>query len=216
MIKAVLFDMDGVLIDSEPVYSQRKIDFFSQYGYHFTKERMNSFAGLDLDVIMQKLFPEKSDAELEKIIDVYKQFSETYHFPYDEILNAGVKETLRSLKQQHIKTAIVSTSPKKSINDMIRICGLENMFDLIVSGEDYPKSKPEPAVYNAARDALGYEADEYLVVEDSDTGIAAAKGSGLSVAAIRAAQYGFHQDQADMLIDTVDQVLDIIKKINKE
>ena len=99
---------------------------------------------------------------------------------------------------------------------MIRICGLENMFDLIVSGEDYPKSKPDPAVYNAARDALGYEADEYLVVEDSDTGIAAAKGSGLSVAAIRAAQYGFHQDQADMLIDTVDQVLDIIKKINKE
>ena len=192
-----------------------KLIFFSQYGYHFTKERMNSFAGLDLDVIMQKLFPEKSDAELEKIIDVYKQFSETYHFPYDEILNAGVKETLRSLKQQHIKTAIVSTSPK-SINEMIRICGLENMFDLIVSGEDYPKSKPDPAVYNAARDALGYEADEYLVVEDSDTGIAAAKGSGLSVAAIRAAQYGFHQDQADMLIDTVDQVLDIIKKINKE
>ncbi len=216
MIKAVLFDMDGVLIDSEPVYSQRKIDFFSQYGCHFTKERMNSFAGLDLDVIMQKLFPEKSGAELERIIDIYRQFSETYPFPYAEILNAGVKETLRALKQQHIKTAIVSTSPKKSINEMISTCNLETMFDLIVSGEDYPKSKPDPAVYNAARDVLGYEADEYLVIEDSDTGISAAKGSGLLVAAIRADKYGFLQDQADILIDTVDEVLDIIKKINKE
>lgn len=216
MIKAVLFDMDGVLIDSEPVYSQRKIDFFSQFGLHFTMERMNAFAGLELDVIMKQLFLEKSEAELKQIIDAYKQFSEIYHFPYDEILNDGVKKTLIALKQQQIKTAIVSTSPTRCIEKMIQMCGLEGLFDLIVSGEDYPKSKPDPAVYLAAKDLLGFKPEEYLVIEDSDTGIAAAKASGLFVVAKQADGYGFTQKQADMKIHCVDEILAIIKQRNEE
>lgn len=216
MIKAILFDMDGVLIDSEPVYSQRKIDFFSQYGIHYTMETMNAFAGLDLDEIMKRLFPEHTEDELQKIIDTYKSFSEIYHFPYDEIVNSGVMETLKELKKRDIKTAIVSSSPKQGIMEMIKQCGFEGLFDLIVSGEDYPKTKPDPAVYNAASECLGFNKDEYLVVEDSDTGIAAAKDSGLMVVAKRAVQYNFRQDRADMIINQVDEILSIIDKLNKE
>lgn len=216
MIKAVLFDMDGVLIDSEPVYSQRKIDFFGQYGIHYTMETMNAFAGLDLDEIIQRLFPERTNEERQKIINVYKHFSEIYHFPYDEIVNPGVMETLKELRKRDIKTAIVSSSPMQGIEQMIKQCGFEGMFDLIISGEDYPKTKPDPAVYNAASESLGFNKDEYLVVEDSDTGIASAKDSGLMVAAKRTEQYNFKQDRADMKIDRVDEIISIIDKLNKE
>lgn len=216
MIKAVLFDMDGVLIDSEPVYSQRKIDFFGQYGIHYTMETMNAFAGLDLDEIMKRLFPHHTEEELQKIIDSYKHFSEIYHFPYDEIVNPGVMETLKELRKRNIKTAIVSSSPMQGIQKMIQLCGFDGMFDLIVSGEDYPKTKPDPAVYNAASERLGFNKDEYLVVEDSDTGIASAKDSGLMVAAKKATLYNFKQDRADMVINEVNEILSIIDKLNKE
>lgn len=216
MIKAVLFDMDGVLIDSEPVYSQRKIDFFSQYGIHYTMETMNAFAGLDLDEIMRRLFPEHTEEELQKVIDTYEHFSEIYHFPYDEIVNPGVMDTLKELRKRNIKTAIVSSSPKHGIKKMIELCKFEGLFDLIVSGEDYPKTKPDPAVYNAASKGVGFNKDEYLVVEDSDTGIASAKDSGLMVVAKKAPLYNFSQDRADMVINQVDEILSIIDKLNKE
>ena len=132
-------------------------------------------------------------------------------FDYATIRNPGVPETLAALKQQGWRLALASSSPKDNIVQVLEQCGIKDCFELLVSGEDFHQSKPDPAIYLHAIDELGLPAEDCIAVEDSDYGITAAKRAGLTVIAKREERFNFTQEGADYLVDEIPGILDVVK-----
>lgn len=107
--------------------------------------------------------------------------------------------------------AIASSSPMRFIEQMIRECGLENMFDVVVSGHDLPKTKPDPAIYRLALEKLGVPAADAAAVEDSFYGVQAAKGAGLYVFGFRDPFSNLSLVEADTTVDELLQVPALLK-----
>ena len=101
------------------------------------------------------------------------------------------------------------SSPMDNIKDVLAACGLSDAFEYIVRGEQFVQSKPEPDIYLHALDLLGLPANRCCCVEDSVPGITAGKRAGLTVIARREERFGFSQDTADRIIDTLPDLLEL-------
>lgn len=141
--------------------------------------------------------------------EIFKE-SEIEGLDYAMIMNSGVPETLSALKSAGFRLALASSSPKDNIKQVLRQCGISERFELLVSGEDFHQSKPNPAIYLHAIDALGLPAEACVAVEDSDYGITAAKGAGLTVVAKREERFHFTQEGADYVVDQIPDILKLI------
>ena len=96
-----------------------------------------------------------------------------------------------------------------NIRDVLAACGLSDMFDPIVSGEQFHQSKPDPEIYLHTLDVLGLPAEACCCIEDSVYGIAAGRAAGLTVFAKREERFGFSQEAADLIIDQVSDLLNV-------
>lgn len=214
--KAIIFDMDGVLVDSERVYQDAIRTYFTAHGIPVTDEEYNIIAGAS-GQDSRRMFSEwweratgekRSGREIDH--EVFIEIGgET--FDYATIRNPGVPETLAALKQQGWRLALASSSPKDNIVQVLEQCGIKDCFELLVSGEDFHQSKPNPAIYLHAIDELGLPAEDCIAVEDSDYGITAAKRAGLTVIAKREERFNFTQEGADYLVDEIPGILDVVK-----
>lgn len=201
-MKSVIFDMDGVLIDSEAMYQYLLIDFFHQHGQKITLQQCNIFVGCSDAFFYQKLGelwnPTKSEKEMR---DLYHAYFGEEQLDYGTLLNPHVKYILPQMKQKGIQLAIASSSSKKDILKMAERNEILIYFDQIVSGHEVPFSKPDPAIYLEVVHRLGAEKKECVVIEDSSIGIQAAKQAGLYVIAKREVRFQMDQSQADFIAD---------------
>ncbi|WP_273383909.1 HAD family hydrolase [Enorma phocaeensis] len=214
--KAIIFDMDGVLVDSERVYQDAIRTYFTARGIPVTDEEYNIIAGAS-GQDSRRMFSEwweratgekRSGREIDH--EVFIEIGGDT-FDYATIRNPGVPETLAALKQQGWRLALASSSPKDNIVQVLEQCGIKDCFELLVSGEDFHQSKPDPAIYLHAIDELGLPAEDCIAVEDSDYGITAAKRAGLTVIAKREERFNFTQEGADYLVDEIPGILDVVK-----
>ncbi|WP_160686779.1 HAD family phosphatase [Clostridium sp. C2-6-12] len=174
-IKAVLFDMDGVIFDTERVYLEDWKKVFKKYGYEMKKEiyvsvmgtgRINvsetflSIYGEDLPIT--QMYEEK-DRELFKAIDEGK-------IPLKE----GAKEILMYLKEKGYKTALATSAKRERAMKQLKMGKIEELFDAVVTGDEVEKSKPDPGIFLTAAKKLSEEPENCIVVEDSSAGIKAA------------------------------------------
>lgn len=214
-IEAVIFDMDGVLVDSEEFYQERRNEFLVSQGLTVRKIPMNQLIGLTFKKIFPKLvknseqFSEKKVAELE---EAYKEFKKKNIIPYERLLNPDVKEVVETLKKAHVKVAIASSSTKIAINKMVTQCDLKDEFDLLVSGQDFKETKPNPEIYTYTVRALGVTPENCVVIEDSEAGIAAAVNAQLEVWALVDRRYQMNQEKANKKIYSLKEVLKVINK----
>ena len=105
---------------------------------------------------------------------------------------------------------MASSSTKDDILKALSDTNLTDYFDVILSGEEFPESKPNPAIYHAAADYLGFAKKDLLVIEDSEKGIAAGVAAGIEVWAIEDKRYGLNQEAADRLITSLSQGLEFL------
>ncbi|MFC0233211.1 HAD family hydrolase [Vagococcus entomophilus] len=214
-IEAVIFDMDGVLVDSEEFYQERRSEFLVSQGLTVRKIPMNQLIGLTFKKIFPKLvenseqFSEKKVAELE---EAYKEFKKQNIIPYETLLNPEVKEVVKKLKAAHVKVAIASSSTKIAIDKMVAQCELEDEFDLLVSGQDFKETKPNPEIYTYTVQALGVMPENCVVIEDSEAGIAAAVNAQLEVWALVDSRYQMNQEKANQKIYSLKEVLKVLTK----
>lgn len=214
-IEAVIFDMDGVLVDSEEFYQERRNEFLVSQGLTVRKIPMNQLIGLTFKKIFPKLvenseqFSEKKVAELE---EAYKEFKKQNIIPYETLLNPDVKEVVKKLKAAHVKVAIASSSTKIAIDKMVAQCDLEDDFDLLVSGQDFRETKPNPEIYTYTVQALGVMPENCLVIEDSEAGISAAVNAQLEVWALVDSRYQMNQEKANQKIYSLKEVLKVLTK----
>lgn len=179
-IKAILFDMDGVLIDAKDWHYEAMNKALNLFGYTIERyEHLTSFDGLPTSVKLEKLSVEKGlPRSLHKFINEMKQ-----RYTMTEIHNkcrpVFIHEyALSRLKAEGYKIAVCSNSIRRTIETMMDYAGLSSYLDLIMSNEDVKKSKPNPEIYITAMARLGLKPEECLICEDNENGIKAAESSG--------------------------------------
>lgn len=207
MLRAVIFDMDGVLIDSEPFYKQRRKNFLKQYGIEFDDASAAGFIGLTFRDILAHYFTWEEQAEATQAFIDYRNA----HPPdFKRLLDAEAGELLAWLKEQGLKLAVASSSSIEAIKEVMAISGWGRYFDLLVSGNEFPRSKPDPAIYLATVKRLNISPEEVIVVEDSPHGITAAKNAGLKVIVKEDASFDLDRSKGDYFVTGLNEVTKIL------
>lgn len=210
MIKAVLFDKDGVLMDSEAEYERRRQIFFSERG--IDASGFPDFYGSNNDVIWRTVEPNDAERRARLAVEFVERFKDEPMI-YADYVYPAVRSTLEALRARVILTALASSSPRKFIDRFLDETGLTELFDYTVSGEECENHKPAPDVYLRAMEALGVHPDEVLVVEDSPLGIAAGRAAGAFVLAPSVPSApGVDQSEADARIVDISGVLNYLDR----
>ncbi len=212
-IKAVVFDMDGVLIDSEIVYFKNEYTVLKKYRPWIKEEDLYPTVGMSGKMYREYFhdyfhFDTDSEEYLQYIKEAFADFPINYH----DIMFASVKETLTKLKQMNYKLALASSSDMDNIQLVLSQCEIEDYFDFICSGDMFNQSKPNPEIYLTTFEKLHIQPGEALVIEDSPVGLQAAKAAGAKVVAKRENRFGFSQDGADYYIDELKEIIPILAK----
>lgn len=181
MIKTVIFDMDGVIVDTEPVHYYAFQQHFKDLNIHVPDEMYATFTGNSTRNVFQRLKEHFAlEEEVEKLIDVKRAlFNEAFDKKEDLFLLDGVEDLIKDLHQNGVQLILASSSAKVTIGRIFKRFNLYPYFTHIVSGEDFPKSKPHPAIFEHAASLSVAPKSECIVIEDSTNGIKAAKAAGL-------------------------------------
>ena len=187
MIKAVIFDMDGTLIDSQPIWYQVSTDFFQKNGFPVTMDDMIKLTGSPVAKLVDYVLQAYGQKDKERA----QLITGLMDYAVSEILAAkpllpNVKDVLAQLKQQGIKMAVASASPRNMLQGIVDSCGIAEYFDYLASAEELDYNKPHPAVYLHAAQQLGVNPTECFAVEDSVLGMISGKAASMKTVVIPA------------------------------
>lgn len=176
IIRACLFDMDGVITDTEQQYDQFLGSFIEEY--QLPSDFLLKIKGVRWPEILTMYFSDLSENEKNKLIHRVASFEQNdLKYP----LIPGVLDFIQKLKQQKIKTALVTSSSKAKTEVALQKAKLINVFDTLITGDDIKKGKPDPECYLLAAHRLNIQPGECVVFEDSFAGIEAGKRAGMKV-----------------------------------
>lgn len=210
--KAIIFDMDGVLFDTESFYYRRREVFLDQKGISIKHLPPSFFIGGNMKQIWRAILREEYENwDILRLQEEYLEYKRQHPLPYKELIFTDVKNVLLELKKKNIKLALASNSTKEDILRALSETQLICYFDMIMSGQEVKESKPSPDVYLKVMEELGVKSTETLIIEDSEKGIQAGVSSKADVWAIRDKWFGMDQSKATQLIDSL---ADISLKIN--
>lgn len=181
MIKTVIFDMDGVIVDTEPVHHYAFVQHFKELNIEVSPEMYASFTGNSTKNVYQKL---KDKFQLLQDIDVLIHtkrsiFNNAFDKKEDLYLLEGVEDLIKDLHANGMQLILASSSAKVTIERIFKRFNLHQYFTHIVSGEDFPNSKPHPAIFEHAASLSVAPKENCIVIEDSTNGIHAAKAAGI-------------------------------------
>ncbi|EGG31622.1 HAD family hydrolase [Paenibacillus sp. HGF5] len=211
MIQAFIFDMDGVIIDSEPLHFEVDIQVMNYYGSSITHEQLEKYVGMTNPEMWAAIKHEHQLAQSVSEIIEYQLSNKIEMLTSREMEPIdGIRELLAELKARRIPAAIASSSPPVFITAVLRKFDLLDQFECVVSGEEVEKGKPAPDVYLKAAELLGVEPEHCMVLEDARHGVAAAKAAGMTCIGFVNPNSG-NQDlsQADHVVDSIGDVLRI-------
>ena len=173
--------MDGVIVDTEPVHRYAYFKLFDELGINVTEEIYTSFTGLSTRNTFQKLkenFDLSEDVEM-LILRKRVLFNDAFDSKPDLELLDGVEDLINDLYLKGMQLIVASSASNVTIERVFNRFKLHSFFSHIVSGEDFPKSKPDPAIFNHAAAISISEKDNCIVIEDSTNGIKAANAAGI-------------------------------------
>ena len=179
--EAVIFDMDGVIIDSEPLYFQIQEELFNDLGFTVSKSEYDTFIGAGMKLMWERLCSKHNIqftvAELIIMNNevIYNSFNNSDSLQTID----GFISFLTLIKTMGMKTAVASSTSKKIINVILSKLGIIDEFDIIVSSEEVLKSKPEPDIFIEAKKRLNIDPGKCIVIEDSTNGVIAAVKAGM-------------------------------------
>ena len=211
MLKAVIFDMDGVIIDSEPFHWEVNKKIFKILGLRVSKKDYKKYIGTSntnmwTDLKSQYHLPQS----LKKLVDM--QGSGNVDFLRENQFGPieGISALLSELKKKSIDIALASSSPSVAIAIVLKKFHFEKYFSVVVSGEDFKKSKPAPDIFLKTARLLRVSPAHCVVIEDSTHGIAAARAAGMKA-------IGFaNKNSWDQDLSRADLVIDDLRKLNVE
>ena len=212
MKKAVIFDLDGTLIDSELFYLNSLLEFLKRKGMVLPFEEACKTVGAHNSPVWENVARAHGGSISGKALrqeykDEFERKFRNRELDYSQMQFADVFPVLEKLRANGIRMAIASSSPHRIIRLVVEQQNWGNYFSVLVSGDDFQRSKPDPEIYLYTMKQLGTAPEETLVVEDSTYGIEAGKAAGVMVAARRDLRFGFQQEKADCLFDDMREIL---------
>ncbi len=202
-MKAVIFDMDGSLVDSMWIWKDIDIAYLSQYGYDVSEEKVEAFQkeieGMSFEETakwMSEHFP--VPRTVNEMMDDWNRMAWD-KYEHEVFLKPGVAEFLKECKKRGILLGIASSNSRELVDNVIHSRGLEGVFSVIKTGSDGLPGKPAPDVYLAAAKELGVKPSRCLVFEDVPAGIRAAKAAGMRVCAVED-DYSAHQREEKKIL----------------
>ena len=205
-LEAVLFDMDGVIIDSEPLWSKAEEQLLARRNLRYSPQLKTVMMGLDSSEAVGFLIKHYdlkesvSDVVTERnqlIADLFRQFLR----PIPHAL-----QLVRSVQAAGIKTALASSSPQELVDLALSRLNITGLFDLILSGDQVARGKPAPDIYLTAARELGVNHENCLVIEDAPHGVAAAKAADMCCLAISKSVSEAELAMADSIVSGFEKV----------
>lgn len=209
MIKTVIFDMDGVLIDSEPIHFSAYLQHFRELNIEVSDELYQTFVGSSTKNIYKRIKEQFDLVQSVQELIVRKRELFYKFFAESETLEliSGVLELIRELHKNKVQLIVASSSSHQNINAVFKKFDLDKYFSHKVSGEDFPESKPNPAIFNKAVELSKHQKNECIVIEDSTNGIKAANNAGVFV-------IGYKSKESIQNYETANSVISDYREIN--
>ncbi|GFH42967.1 phosphatase [Lactococcus hodotermopsidis] len=205
--KAIIFDMDGVLVDTEHYYYARRKAFLDSKGISIAHLSPLNFIGGNMKQVWHMILRDDYDKwDVPALQADYLQYKLDNLMPYAELLFPDAKRTLDDLQAKGYKLGLASSTAKLEILRALKMTELLPYFKVILSGDDFKESKPNPEIYQVAMAKLGVIPAETLIIEDSEKGIAAGVDSKATVWAIKDTVFGLDQSRATTLFDTLTEI----------
>lgn len=209
MKKAVLFDMDGILYDSERFYLDNSLQVLRSLGYQGGEEPLYDLIGSSAEKTWKTLYDlldgNYSRYEIEQACIAR---SEQYPLDYRAVMFEDIPDTLERLYSHGIKMACCSSNMRKVIRESLDVMGIRKYFSFAVSAEEIERPKPEPDIYLLAAKRLNVLPEDCVVYEDSAMGIEAGKRAGMRVIARKDDRFGLDQSGADRLVTCAKEMAD--------
>jgi len=180
MIKAIVFDLDGTIIDTESSWYTALVDIYGEYGATLTLEQYSTCIGTSLDAFdpYEHLIKQgELDVTLDIVKDKVKQRYDEHMLK--EQVRPGVPEYLEQAKAAGLKLAVASSSPREWVERYLNQLGLLHYFDVICTASEVKQVKPDPELYELALQKLGVRPEEAVAIEDSPNGARAAVAAGI-------------------------------------
>lgn len=212
--EAVIFDFDGVIVDTEPLHYEAFQRLLEPLGMGFSWEQyVETYMGFDdRDAFLEAfgkdtagLSPTGLQSLIDRKADLFQEIIRDGISAYP-----GVVDLIRSIRASRTPLAICSGALRSDIAPILETLGIADCFDVIVTAEDVARSKPDPECYRLAHARLNefwgleLEPGQVLAIEDTPAGITAAKGAGLRVIAVTNSYPAPHLTQADHIVETLD------------
>ena len=218
-IEAVIFDMDGVLVDSEVYWDKSRVDFARDRGAVWTDEFQRLAMGRSTvgwaTVMQEKL---ALDEAIDEIIAEMKA-RVIAHYEARMPTRPGALESVSHM-QQHFRVGLASGSPTEIIKAVLNITGLDQIFEVMIYGDDVPRGKPAPDIYLEALKAMGVSPAVSLGIEDSANGLRSLKAAGMFAVAAPSPDFPLPDNVlalADAHISTLeDFTVDLVRQIERE
>lgn len=210
--KAILFDMDGVIVDSEKSYYQRKMHFIEMKNITLKRELFNDLVGRALIDGFQIIIDNsnaKQDAEF--LVSEFNAWKQGYPINYAEVLEPTFKQTRNQLYDAGYKIGLATSSGQQVVTQALKQNKIDQVFDVIVNGDMVKTKKPAPDIYELMVSKLGIKPHQCLAVEDTEVGILSAKLAGCDVVFKRNQRYAVNHQTADYVIDHLAELLEILK-----
>jgi mannitol-1-/sugar-/sorbitol-6-/2-deoxyglucose-6-phosphatase len=213
---AVIFDLDGVLADSEPWWNQIDANLLAEYGVTYRGEYHRNVLGVSYLLAVE--FYKNAfhlSAPVEELTRRRGQIA-TEFFANRVGLFPSTKTTLEKLRQMKLRLAVATSSVSASARPFLERAGIRSSFEVIVTGDQVERGKPHPDIYLRAAEKLGIFADACLVIEDALSGVAAAKAANMRVAAIpdkRFVDAREYEKEADYVLGSLSEIPALIRRV---
>ena len=209
---AFLFDLDGVLVDSAEFHMKSWQELMKEKGIEFTEDDFRRTFGMTNDLILRRYFPDTSPEEIrrmgERKEEIYRELAHGRIKPI-----SGANKFLEFLKSRGIHLALVSSTPRENIDFLFKELGIGRFFDVVISGSDIKRGKPDPECYIKAAQKLGVSPKKSWVVEDSQHGVDAGRSAGAKCIGILTTHENLKG--TDIKVKTFEELTQIFKKLWK-
>lgn len=211
-MRTVIFDMDGVLIDSEPLWREAEIDVFASVGVSLTEKMCRETTGMRIDEVIRHWHARYpwSGASHEQVAE--QLLNACQHLIIEQgALMAGARDAIETLHARNATLAIASSSPMRLIRAVVDAFAIGDYFTVLHSAEHEPAGKPDPAVYRTTMSLLGAEPHDCVAIEDSPLGVRSARTAGAMVIAVPAPE-----DASNPEFEMADVVLTSLKDFSPD